>query len=216
MKRIDRYLLLLVGLMGAYVLIFFSLDFASEHVAERYIIHCALDDLIPFNEWFAIPYFLWFLAFPGGLLAFWRLDKGDFLELCFVIFGGAAVSFCVYLLWPNGLALRPELAADNLAGRMLALVWLVDAPNNVCPSLHVSISVAIGLVCWRARRLKAHLGLRLGVWGLMLLICVSTLFVKQHSVIDVAAGAALSLILYGLAELWRRRDERKTYFISRK
>ena len=97
MKKIfqDRYFGLLLLLLLAYLLLFFTLDFASETAffnnRPRQIIHCFLDDLIPFNEWFAIPYFFWFAAFPGSLLFFLLLDKRDFVELCILIFGGAAV-----------------------------------------------------------------------------------------------------------------------------
>ncbi len=196
----DKYFALLALLLLAYLLLFFTLDFASESdffsSRPRQIIHCPLDDLIPFNEWFAIPYFLWFAAFPGSLLFFMLLDKRDFFDLCIVIFGGALFCFAVYLFWPNGLQLRPAETADNLLCRLMQLVWLVDAPNNVCPSLHVSISCGIALVSWRSAALKPYLPLRLAIAALMLLICVSTVFVKQHSVLDVLAGAVLSLAIY--------------------
>jgi len=196
----DKYFALLALLLLTYLLLFFTLDLASETALfssrPRHIVHCFLDDLIPFNEWFAIPYFLWFAAFPGSLLFFLLLDKRDFADLCIVIFGGAFCCFAVYLLWPNGLQLRPAEIGENLLCRLLQLVWLIDAPNNVCPSLHVSISCAIGLVTWRSPRLRPYLAGRLAIAALMLLICVSTVFVKQHSVLDVLAGALLSLAIY--------------------
>ena len=131
MKKIfqDKYFGLLLLLLLAYLLLFFTLDFASEteffNSRPRQIIHCFLDDLIPFNEWFAIPYFLWFAAFPGSLLFFLLLDKRDFTELCILIFGGAAFCFTVYLLWPNCLQLRPEQVNDKLLCRIFNLIWLV-------------------------------------------------------------------------------------------
>lgn len=213
MKKIfqDKYFGLLLLLLLAYLLLFFTLDFASETAffnnRPRQIIHCFLDDLVPFNEWFAIPYFFWFAAFPGSLLFFLLLDKRDFVELCILIFGGAAVCFTVYLLWPNGLQLRPEQVNDNLLCRLLQLVWLVDAPNNVCPSLHVSISCAIALVSWRSVRLQPYLAARLAVVAVMLLICVSTVFVKQHSVLDVLAGAVLSGVIYLALRLYKRHRQ---------
>lgn len=213
MKKIDKHFGLLLLLMLAYLLLFFTLDFASEtaffNSRPRQIIHCALDDLIPFNEWFAIPYFLWFAAFPGSLLFFLLLDKRDFYDLCIVIFGGAIICFTVYLLWPNGLQLRPEQVNDNLPSRLLQLIWLVDAPNNVLPSLHVSISCAIALVSWRSAKLQPHPAARLLVAALMLLICISTVFVKQHSVLDVLAGAVLSGVIYLALRLYRRQHPYK-------
>ena len=51
-----------------YLIGFFALEaFVPE---PKYIIHSALDDWIPFNEWFVLPYFLWYLWVPGFLLYF--------------------------------------------------------------------------------------------------------------------------------------------------
>lgn len=38
--------------------------------ADHYIIYCALDRFIPFNEYFIIPYAFWYLWFPGVPLVF--------------------------------------------------------------------------------------------------------------------------------------------------
>lgn len=191
-------------LLGLYLLCFFALDFWERE--PRFILHSPLDDLIPFNEWFAGFYFIWFAAFPLALAVFLLLDKADFQELCFVIFAGAGVCFLAYILLPTGLELRPEtVPRDNLAARLMQFIWLIDAPRNVCPSLHCSISAAIALQTWRSRKLRGRWLWQTAVTVLMLLICLATLFVKQHSVWDVAAGWALSLLLFTAAEAWRRR-----------
>lgn len=36
-------------------------------VAHYIEMHCALDDLIPFNEWFLIPYMFWFVYLIGAV-----------------------------------------------------------------------------------------------------------------------------------------------------
>ncbi len=200
----NPHALALPCLMVLYLVCFFALDFLVKE--PRFILHSPLDDLIPFNEWFAGLYFIWFAAFPLALLAFLLLDKADFLELCFVIFAGAAVCFLAYIFLPTGLELRPEtVPRDNFPARLMQFIWLVDSPRNVCPSLHCSISAAIALQTLRSRKLSGRWLLQTAVCLLMLLICLATLFVKQHSVWDVAAGWALSLLLFGLAEAWRKR-----------
>lgn len=180
-------------LMAAYLILFFSLNITSE---PKYIIHCALDDIIPFIDWFVIPYALWFLAFPGSLILYLLLDKQDFYDLCFVIFGGAMITFVIYFLWPSGLDLRPETVGDSLCSRIMQLIWLADPPNNVCPSLHCSISAAIALVTLASRKMRPHPTAVCLIVFMMMLICVSTVFVKQHSVLDIVAGVALSLALW--------------------
>lgn len=200
----NRHAYILPLLMVAYLLLFFGLDFFGRE--PQYILHSRVDDLIPFNEWFAIPYFLWFAVFPLSLVAFLAIDKDDFFELCFVMFVGAAISFTIYVVLPNGLELRPkELPRENLMTGLMQLIWLIDAPNNVCPSLHVSISTAVALVTMRSRKLVGRHRQKAVVVLLMALICVSTMFVKQHSFWDVVAGVVLSVLLFLYAEVWRKR-----------
>lgn len=200
----NRHAYILPLAMVAYLVLFFGLDFFGRE--PQFILHSRVDDIIPFNEWFAIPYFLWFAVFPLSLLAFLLVDKDDFLELAFVVFVGAGISFAVYVLLPNGLELRPDvLPRDNLMARLMQLIWLIDSPNNVCPSLHVSISTAVALVTLRSRSLRGRHWLKLAVVLLMALICVSTMFVKQHSFWDVVAGVVLSCILFLFWEVQRKR-----------
>lgn len=200
----NRHGYILPLAMLGYLLLFFGLDFFGRE--PQYILHSWVDDVIPFNEWFAIPYFLWFAVFPLSLLGFLLLDKDDFLELAFVVFVGACVCFAVYVVLPNGLELRPEVPPrDNLLTRLMQLIWLIDSPNNVCPSLHVSISTAVALVTLRSRRLVGRRWQKALVVLLMALICVSTMFVKQHSFWDVLAGVVLSVLLFLWAEVYRRR-----------
>lgn len=193
----NRHAYILPLGMAAYLLIFFSLDFFGRD--PQYILHSRIDDIIPFNEWFAIPYFLWFAVFPLSLLGFLALDKDDFLQLSFVVFGGAVISFAVYILLPNGLELRPaELPRDNLPARLMQLIWLIDSPNNVCPSLHCSISAAVALQTLYSRKLRGKHWFKLLIVLFMALICVSTMFVKQHSFWDVVAGVGVSVLLFTL------------------
>ena len=55
-------------------------------------------------------------------------------------------------------------------------------------------SVGAALAVWDSPRLRAHPLLRWGVPVLAALICISTLFIKQHSVLDVVSGLVLSLL----------------------
>lgn len=201
--RANRHAWLLPVLLAAYLILFFGLNVTSE---PRYIIHSPLDDMIPFVEWFAVPYVLWFAAFPGGLLLYLLVDKQDFFDLCFVIFGGALVSFVIYFFWPTGLELRPTEVGNGLLCRLMQLIWLIDPPNNVCPSLHCSISAAIALVTLGSAKMRRHPLVSALIVLLMVLICLSTVFVKQHSVLDVAAGVGLSLLLW--LPLWLRCRQR--------
>ena len=68
-----------------------------------------------------------------------------------------------------------------------------------CPSLHVAYSIGIAVV-W-CRRKETLNGQRILIWLLVVMISLSTCFVKQHSFVDVVAAVPLGFLgdflLYG-------------------
>ena len=193
----HKYAYIFPVYMIIYLIWFFSLEFVTYSVVHY--IHSPLDDLIPFCEYFIVPYSTWFLALAGAPVVFAAADREDFLRLCFVMYVGMTIALITYIVWPTGLQLREELPRENFFCFLVSLIRGADTPYNVCPSIHVSSSVAIALVTLSARCLKGKkhgvlIKAAVALW--MLLICISTVFVKQHSIIDVYWGAGLSLALY--------------------
>lgn len=186
-----------------YLITFFTLDFTMK---PKYIIHCALDDAIPFCEYFAVFYFAWFPAFLLALVGYMIYNKRDFQQLWFIMFNGMTFCFIIYILLPNGLDLRVDLPNRNIFCFLMNMVWKADAAVNVCPSIHVSSSVAVALVTARSKLFEQHRIRQAAIILLMIMICISTMFVKQHSFIDVLCGIAVSLVLYAIAYYtnWRR------------
>lgn len=169
---------------------------------EYFLIQCPLDEKIPFLEIFVIPYASWFLLL--AVSQFWTMiySKEDFLDLCALMFAGNTICLLIYLFIPNGLDLRPETVPENFWGRMVGFLYSLDTSTNVCPSIHVSSSVAAALVAWRSKALADKRWIRRLVYLWVVLICLSTMFIKQHSIVDVACGLALSLALYPVACVW--------------
>lgn len=83
-----------------------------------------------------------------------------------------------------------------LFGMMFSFVerfYSFDTNTNVCPSIHVlgSVAAMLGLIdCQRLQKPRFKLFAVIAA----LLICVSTVFMKQHSVLDVIAAAPLCLL----------------------
>lgn len=107
-------------------------------------------------------------------------------------FGGSSI-FC--MLFPNGQDLRPTGFQQNDC-----FIWLVkriyaaDTNTNVIPSMHVIGCAALALACFDAPRLRAK-KLHLVMLPLGLLISMSTVFVKQHSMLDVLVAIPVSALL---------------------
>ena len=202
------------SLAGLYLFVFLAGFFLMERLVPvpKYIIHCRLDDLIPFNEWFVLPYFLWSLWVPVFMVYFMLRDKRAYLELCFIMFAGATLCLIIYAVWPNGLNLRQEITADNFCADIMRFLRSVDTSTNVCPSIHVSSTVAVHLVICRSESFRESRRMK----GISLLatvaICAATVCIKQHSVIDVfwgwALSQALALVTWKAELYWMEKREK--------
>lgn len=170
-------------------------------------IWCPLDDVIPFCEWFVIPYITWypFIAFTLIYYLFYNVDKFKRLQCYIMILQAVAIiSFVVY---PSRQDLRPEvLPRDNLLTQIIAGLYAADTNTGVCPSLHVSISLAIAEAWLRDKAAPAWW--RWAMAALGLLISISVVFVKQHSVLDVLA-AIPGCLLAEYIIYWRPRRKKK-------
>lgn len=182
-----------------FVLLYFVFYLIAFRVLEKwvipkYMVHCFLDQWIPFCEVFILPYFSWFILLAGTLAYYMFMSKEDFLKLCFIMFNGMTFCIVIYALLPNGLELRTELPRDNLFCKGVEWLYRIDTATNVCPSIHVSSTIAIYEVSKRSKLFKNKRIIR-GLWIWSVLICLSTVFLKQHSVIDVVLGYLLSIVL---------------------
>ena len=168
----------------------------------KYIVmHCALDDAIPFCEYFLIPYMFWFVYLIGTLAYTLFCDRDEFRRMMYFVIFTYSMTILIYLLFPSCQHLRPsEFARDNAFTRFIAYFYRFDTDTNVCPSLHVIGSFAACFALWNTERFAAK-GWRAANVLCCVLICVSTVFMKQHSVLDVAAALPLCLAGYILCYL---------------
>ena len=113
-----------------------------------------MDGVIPFCEWFVIPYIFWFV-FLGGIVAFTLLfDKAAFRKMMYFIIITYTVTIIIYLIWPTKQELRPDISAlgrDNFLTRFMAGFYEFDTNTNVCPSIHVLGSIAVLFASWHCK-----------------------------------------------------------------
>ena len=176
--------------------VFFTIN---KVTTPKYIIHSVIDDYIPFNEYFIIPYMLWFVMIAFSLIYFVIYSKKDYLHLCFMMYMSMTISVLIYLMAPNGLQLRVELTNNNICSRLVQLIQSIDNPTNVCPSIHVSVIIAICVALLKSPCFNKKYVFKIGVIIITILICMSTVFLKQHSIIDVFWGAVLAITMHILA-----------------
>lgn len=197
-KWLKKYPLLIAG---AYLIFYMSVFcWLEENVVPKYIIHCKLDEMIPFVEEFIIPYVFWYVYVIGTFFWFCRRGWEDYSKLCKMIFSGLTVCLVIYYVFPTGLNLRlaGSIHETGLLYNVVGYLRAIDTPTNVCPSIHVMNTVMIfQAVCslddlkYRKIAIPVH-------FIIMVSICASTVFLDQHSVIDVVCGVMMSFVFHGL------------------
>ena len=189
----------------AYFLSFFLLERLTQGVVYHPV-HCALDDVIPFCEWALIPYLAWHVLIAVMVLYTFRRDIPAFRKLMWYFIATYCVTLVIYVIYPTCQQLRPEaFPRDNVLTRAVALVYWFDTSTNVCPSMHIIGALGLWFTAKECSCFSKP-AWRIS-WGVTVaLICISTLLMKQHSVIDVVA--ALPVSLFGWLLCYRPRRVR--------
>ena len=178
-----------------------------------HVMHASLDDLIPFNEYFIVPYLLWFLYVGAAIFYFLIASKEDYYKLCIFPFSGMTISLIICTFFRNGTDLRPVIDPDkNIFTALVAYIYRTDTCTNVFPSIHVYNSIGVHIAVARSERLRSHRLIRLGSGLLMISICMATVFLKQHSVIDLIGAVILAYVIYGIVYgySWSAQDKKVT------
>lgn len=175
---------------------YFLLYFLTENLIPMencHVIHIWLDDVVPFCEFFVIPYVFWYFLIVYSLVYFALFNTKGFKELMSFIIVTQVVAMAVYIIFPNRQDLRPEVfERSNICTWIVSLLYTADTSSNVCPSLHVAYS--IGIMSAFLKEKEAHWMNKTFVTVTCLLVCVSVAFVKQHSVADIFAALPLCLL----------------------
>lgn len=154
-----------------------------------------LDDAIPFWSWSVIVY-AW--VYPAVFLpAFVVRSPALFRRVLIAYVVVIGVSFAAFIAVPvSAVGLRPPIDSLNTAHFTewgTALLYRLDPPCNLFPSLHLGLATLSALACWRAHRTIGGLAsIALG------LVAVSVCTVKQHFVADAVAGLALAFAVDAL------------------
>ncbi|MGB4466246.1 MAG: CDP-alcohol phosphatidyltransferase family protein [Eubacteriales bacterium] len=190
--RLKKYdYLFYTLLVPLYILAFFVEE--RLIVSDYHVVYLPVDDKIPFIVWFIYAYILWypFLVCPG--IFFSIKDKNEFRRyvtaICFSFFS----VLVIYALIPNGQDLRPSL--DGLSGisvDILRLIYAADTNTNVCPSMHVIGCIIVVFAVFKSEYVskKARLPVIIGA----VIISISTLFIKQHSILDLIIGIPYGIV----------------------
>lgn len=213
-EKVRRRAVEVIGYCALYVLGF---SLVEHRQVRPYIIHTRWDDLIPFCEYFIVPYLLWFFFVMGCILWFgaFQGSEREYHSLTRNLAFGCTLFLLLSAVFPNGQDLRPVLTGDNVFQQLVMRLYRSDTSTNVFPSIHVFNSVACCTAVLRNHRLRSSRLISSGTVVLTVSIILSTVFLKQHTVVDVFGAFVLNAFTDRLfyqkvgsemsAPVWNRR-----------
>ena len=148
-----------------------------------YVPAVALDEAIPLEPGWMLVYgslYVFALLMPVLVVRdreLFRRAMQSYLAVMIVAYAG-------FLLYPTAAPRPEEVIGDGFSAWSLRLAYAIDPPYGCFPSLHVAYAFVSALTCYRVHR---GVGAAAALWAA--LIGVSTLYTKQHYVVDVLAGA---------------------------
>lgn len=188
------FLLIFWPLFG---LVFWFLERGIER--DFFAVECTFDAVIPFCEYFVFPYLLWFPFLFFIHIYTLLFDVNMFKKLMYFIILSYGFTTLIFIFFPTEQNLRPLIFdRDNFLVDFMKGFYEFDTNTNVCPSLHVVGSFAVLFASWNCKGLNSALS-RIIFVILTIFISISTVFLKQHSIIDVIVGLVLVFVLLPFA-----------------
>ena len=185
----------LCGMLGVQLLAYYATRLPLWHAPLRNLT-IPLDGRIPFRSGWITVYVLSYVTWlVNGL---WILSEG---EAHAYRFAGAyavamVISAAVFILFPATIQ-RPEVTGSGLTDALTRLIYRLDTPTNLCPSLHVMANYFCWRGTWGCRGIPGWY--KAVSFGYLVLVCLSILLVKQHLFVDIPCALAVGEVSLQLA-----------------
>jgi membrane-associated phospholipid phosphatase len=180
-----------ITLLG-WLTVYFFVNRLHVEPQRRLDLAIPLDRKIPFVPQLALVYFSTyiFIVQPFIILA----DARQFYWMLASFISITLIANLIHATVPSKVERIEMLASDGLSGKLIILFQKICKPYGNFPSMHVALSVpVVGANFIAAGPIEGGLTL---LWAI--LIALSTLYTKQHYILDVLAGLVGGMLIYTL------------------
>ncbi len=174
---------------------FLIYEFLNQQPRDIHVIKIQIEESIPFLPFFSIPYILFVPLLVISLVYFVFLSQ-NFYAPSISFISCQLIANVVYTFYQTTVT-RPDIISSNLYSSLVTYIYSVDRPYNCFPSLHVSLSL-ICLFYWT----KAFPIVKLPLSAFVFSIILSTVFIKQHYILDVVGGISLAILSFYIGQVF--------------
>ena len=177
------YIPLLLAAAVNFIVYYFSDVLTKGRVF--YDFSLAIDGVIPFLPIFVVFYVLAYAQWGIGYIVAAGESREYYYRIITADIVAKIICFAVFVIFPTHIV-RPEITGTDVFSTLLSFIYSSDNPTKLIPSIHCLES----WVCFRASLSMKKLPSWYKIITLFFSVAVflSTVFVKQHVVLDIPAG----------------------------
>lgn len=213
----------IIGSFVFFILYCIAFSLLERRTTGLHLIYCPFDAEIPFIPFFVIFYYSWFLYVFFTLVLFFFTSEEDYLTGYRFMAIGMAFFIIFNFFYPTVIDIRPDVVPGrDPFSALVRMMYSIDTPSDVFPSLHVYNTIAMHATIINSSHLRQRIALksrsekqyhkkiRAGYTAsavLSVLIILSTMFIKQHSVIDVLGAMLMGAVVYYFMFMFRKPSQ---------
>ena len=184
-----KKLILIQGILLSFqTVLYFGSEFFQSKIHD---VKRPVDDKIPFLPWTVLPYCFWFPLIVFYPLVVFRTDPYSYCSYLMTMVMEIMISVVCYLIYPTSFQ-RP-VPPNDFWGNFIKFIYHGSYRGlNCAPSLHCSSCFLV--ICVSSTCVGMNLWIRIFTILIAVMIVLSTLTTKQHTLIDVLTAVPLFMI----------------------
>lgn len=165
--------------------------------ARHFDLTTSLDKAIPFEPMWAFVYLGCFLFWAVNYIMITRQGREGWFRFATSDYLSRIICGIFFILLPTT-NIRPEVTGSSFPELLIQFVYWIDAPTNLFPSIHCLVS----WLCFVGIRGRSYVPKWYQAFSALFAIAVfaSTLFTKQHFIVDVAAGIVIAEVCFFIGQ----------------
>lgn len=160
-------------------------------------VNTSLDDLIPYLSWFVIFYVAWMPLLYIAFIYLGMTNRSLYWRTIIAYNAAVTVSNLIFISFPTSMP-RPEISGNDIFNMLVLFIYNHDQPVNCFPSIHCLTTYLLFISMIRHQLFSVGMRVLFSVffWS----IIASTVFIKQHALVDVTGGILLAEMAYRVVE----------------
>ena len=193
---IPKYVVIpVICIFSLQSLIYFGTKLINNSM-EHHTLITKIDKIAPILPSFAIIYVGCYIFWAFNYAIAGRMGKNYFYNFLANVVIGYLISGIIFCIYPTYIT-RPSLDNINGFGKLfMTYVYNTDTPVNLFPSMHCQISWYCFLAVYGHKEINKCY--QVVSFIIAILVCISTVVIRQHYFVDIIAGVAIAEITFRL------------------